>query len=117
MTSLRYRCWFILCPRGIMIKGPLKFKEIHPQAPTDERPDLNIGLRYLDSYGLPLGRRTQLGVASYPSSKLASSDQHIPAQSSTSQLRLTLAHRSRSFLCSGFKKGFFRGRNAYLSPF
>jgi hypothetical protein len=41
-----------------MTRGPLKFKEIHPQTLTDERPDLNVGLRYLDSYALPFGRRT-----------------------------------------------------------
>jgi hypothetical protein len=67
-----------------MIKGPLKFKEIHPQTPTDKRLDLNVGLRYLDSYTLPLGRRTQERVASYPTSKLASFNQYIPLQSSTS---------------------------------
>ena len=78
-------------------------EEIHPYIPTDERPDLNVSLKYIDSYGLPVERRTQ-EVAAYPVLKLVSSDQHILAQSSPPHLRLILAHRSRSFLCSGFKR-------------
>jgi hypothetical protein len=47
--------------------------------PTDERPDLNVGLKYLDSYALLLERRTQKEVTSYLTSKVASSDQYIPS--------------------------------------
>lgn len=100
-----------------MTRGPLKFDEIHPQTPTDERPDLKVGFRYFDSYALPFGRCTQGGVASYQISKVDSSDQHIHPQSSSFQYRRILAQRCLSFLCSGFRCGFFLGRKAYLSPF
>ena len=49
-------------------------EELHPYIPTDERPDLNVSLKYIDSYGLPAEQRTQ-EVAAYPVSKLVSSDQ------------------------------------------
>ena len=48
-------------------------EELHPYIPTDERPGLNVSLKYIDLYGLPVEQRTQ-EVAAHPVSQFVSSD-------------------------------------------
>jgi hypothetical protein len=80
---LQYLVEFILAPLGKITNNPFKSRDMQPHIPTADRPDLNVGLRYRDSYALPFGRRTHGGVVSKPISKVDSSDQAIQAQSST----------------------------------
>jgi hypothetical protein len=56
------------------MRGPLWDSEIQPQIPTELRPDLNVGLRFLDSYAVPFFRRTQGGIISRLISNVASSE-------------------------------------------
>jgi hypothetical protein len=44
-------------PLANITRGPFLDSEIQPQMPTELRPDLNVGLRFLDSYAVPFLRR------------------------------------------------------------
>jgi hypothetical protein len=44
-------------PLANIIRGPFLDSEIQPQMPIELRLDLNVGLRFLDSYAVPFLRR------------------------------------------------------------